>query len=145
MNVLVYQRLPVAETAMRVVAAAAMVGLAVASRDWVLGIFGAFFALGVQRAARIADAAKSLRPTLTAADRNHLGIPVERRDTVARLTAGRVLESVDVYAQPKVLAVAMNELWEKALLVPPPALATALLLAFYSATVGLLALLYMSS
>jgi Zn-dependent protease len=142
MNVLVYQRFPQVESAMRVLAAVAIVSAAVAFEDIFLGLFGASFAIGLARASRIAHAARSLQDALTEGELSSPALPAERRALVARLATDEVLVGVDVYAQPKLLAGAMNDLWRKALIRPPTSLATALLLTFYIAMMGSISLLF---
>jgi Zn-dependent protease len=136
MNVLVYHRFPRVESGMRVVAALAMVAAALVWDDWFFGVFGATFAFGIVRAARLAEAARALRPRLTAADLASGTVPVDRRDEVGRLAAERVLVGVDVYAQPKALAVAMDALWARTLVSPPSLAATVVLLGFYGSLVA---------
>ncbi|MEZ4445249.1 MAG: hypothetical protein R3B72_39620 [Polyangiaceae bacterium] len=131
MNVLVYHRFPRVESAMRVLATVAMISAAIVWKDWFLGVFGASFALGLERSARIAKAAQTLRAGLSEDDLASESIPPERREQVGRVAAEEVLRGVDVHARPKILATTMHQLWSKTLVTPPGPFATAVLLTFY--------------
>ena len=142
LNVVLYHRHPGAESVMRAIGALAIVSAAVAWEDWFLGIFGAFFILGLGHSARIAVAARSLRERLAPADLASPTIPVERYDELARVAYDEVFRSGP--AQPKALATTMNGIWEKAGIQSPSPLASFLLLAFYATTIAGLVLVYVT-